>query len=249
MNRLPLLPSLPSLLRVVPCLSTALALLVTVALYGAEASAQPNVGVGVTGHHESGQIDGAESVGSDTADHSFDYRDPHRFGIHLQYIQPAGDLLYVGLDLRYYGAWRGRVTRGEQFDAPTSDFEFGHLFDTSGLLEWRMPVGDDSDAGLGTRLGASTVVPGGDFAREIDELQQRDIHVWHLPRVGWHFGAHLAATRKLSSRLNLRAELGAQWTMLALFNTEQHRGDTVFEREWTAHTLRGHLGLSLQWNL
>lgn len=229
----------------------AAAVVVAVALMAlpTPADAQARIGVGPGGFAESGQLQAHQSYDGDSTDHGFEYRNTDYTGVRLHYLRPYDDVLTIGVGLGFDGIYRADMLDASNFPGSTRIYELGPLFDLFATAEWRLPFAEGAEAGIGGRLGMSAVIPTGDLAAEIDDLRSRDFDVNGLPRFGWSFESYGVATRRLSSRLWLRTEVGIQWQTISLFRLQQTRGDSTYRRQWSTGTMRGRIGISVVFQL
>lgn len=214
-----------------------------------EASAQSRIGFGPSGFLETGRLDIHEAEGESALDDGIDYRNTDSAGVRLLYLRPYDDVLDIGAGIGFDGVYGAELLESSSHLQQDRYFEFGPLFDLFTTAEWRLAVGERSEIGVGGRLGISAVYPTGDLSDEIAGLRRRDIHVWNLPRFGWTFESVAVNSWRLGPGWRLRTEAAIQWQTLSLFNTEQTRHETTFQRHWTTGSLRGRISLLIVYEL
>lgn len=224
-----------------------LAIVAVLVLFAATASSEPRLILGGTAYFESSRLEGEEQVSVQERDQSMDFKNGNFLSARILYLRPQTDNLYVGAGLDFIGTYRANIldSDGEASDPPDY-YEFGPLLEAQGMAEWRIPAGDQLTIGLGTQLGLAALFPRGDLAAEIRDLQDQNVGVWNVPRLGWSIGGHTSAIWSLDDRLALRTDFGVQWQSLLLFRTEQTVDDVAFRKHWSTGALRGRIALSLE---
>lgn len=208
-------------------------------LCAAPAQAGTRIGLGVELFTESSRLSGHQSINASRQDESFDYSSKGFLSATLNLSIPASispERARVGAGVRFFGHYgAGGEGRGE--------FGFGLLNEMFVSGEYGLPVADKMEAVFGARGGLALLVPGKQFSEEIHRLQEQDVDVWSVPRVGWLAGISVGARRRMGEHLLLRADFSGQLERLFLFATSQDIQGMDFNKNWNTFGLR--LGFTL----
>lgn len=191
------------------------------------------LGVGIAGQGEAGRLDGEQWVHTSHLDESFDYnRTGPVFSVWgMGQILPR---LWLGPTVRVMGNYAG------------DDFEFGFYNELGGIGEWALPVFEKFEFLLTGRANMALLIPGGDFAAEIQRLQRDGASVWNVPRVGWTVGAGAGLRRQMAEGFYLRVDASAQTGRLYLFSSSSYVADYRVRKYWSNGMNRWELGLSVE---
>lgn len=191
------------------------------------------LGVGISGQGEAGRMEGEQWVHTSHLDESFNYsRSGPVFSVWgLGQILPR---LWLGPTVRVMGNYAG------------NDFEFGFYNELGGIGEWALPVFEKFEFLLTGRANMSLLIPGGDFANEIQRLQRDGASVWNLPRVGWVVGAGAGLRRQMAERFWLRVDASAQTGRLYLFSSSSYVADYRVRKYWSNGMNRWEVGVSAE---
>lgn len=197
------------------------------------------MGVAVDLFGEGGSLTGEQRINETLINESF------QLGT-LSFSGSAWLLFQHSERLRYGPGLRGYGFYGSSTGRP---FAFGPLFEGFALAEYALPMVEQFEALLTGRAGLALLIPGGDFANEITRLQREGVGVWGVPRTGWLAGVGFGTRRRMAEHLWLRADLGAQYTQLFLFATDERVDDLRFRKGWSTSVLRVGLQLGVELSL
>src|SRR5690606_8209618 len=131
----------------------------------------------------------------------------------------------------------------------TDNFDFGLLQELGGRVEWSLNFFEKFDFVLGGRLALAVLIPGGDFANEIQRLQREGAGVWNIPRVGWTLGFSGGIRRQMAERFWLRLDIAPQLGRVYLFSSSNYVEQYRVRKYWTSEFTRLELGLSAEFAL
>lgn len=202
----------------------------------ASAPRQLRVGVGPDLYLDGGQMTGVQNINTAHLDESFGYT--AGFFSATAWLNTSvptvSERVRVGAGLRILGNY---TASGGQ------PYGFGLLNELFVSGEYGLPVADKWEAVFAGRAGLSFLIPGLDFASDIQKLQAQGVSVWSVPRVGWLLGPSVGARRRMSERIWLRADILGQIGQQYLFATSQEISGLQYSKNWSTLALR--LGLSL----
>ncbi|ATB31368.1 hypothetical protein [Melittangium boletus] len=186
---------------------------------------------------ESARLNGEQGINASRRDESFDYSSDGFLSATLWLTVPVSTVserLRAGAGVRIFGNYGAGGDR---------TYGFGVLNELFVSGEYGLPLTDKMELVLAARVGMSLLVPGREFAEEIDRLQEQGVNVWSVPRVGWLAGPSAGARRRMSERIWLRADVLAHVGQQYLFATSQEISGLQYSKNWSTLALR--LGLSL----
>jgi hypothetical protein len=98
--------------------------------------------------------------------------------------------------------------------------ELGQLFQLYWEADFTIPkVASDLGILFGARVGMLTLLPAGELKAEITRLDNQGYDVYpDLPRLGLFAGPHVGVIWPLNERLDVRADIGAQFSRLWLYD-------------------------------
>ncbi|QQR89402.1 MAG: hypothetical protein IPJ88_14525 [Myxococcales bacterium] len=177
--------------------------------------------------------DGSRKVAiNEPLDESGDYSSANLLSINAYLLFPLGQPTRFGFGLRYAGNYK---TEPEGDD---TSYSYGHMLDLYAQLEYIIDSLPLVDLILGARAGLSTLLPGGDFADEIDALQAQGVDVWSVPRLGGFIAPLVHVRLPLHENFALRGGLSFTAGRMFLFNTEQTVQGVPFAIDWQLNILR-----------
>lgn len=207
--------------------------------------------LGGTAYTESGSLEGEEVVSVEEEDESFDYDNDNFLSARLLYLKQYAGNFYVGPGVDFIGNLRAVQLEddGEPAEEDPEYYSFGPLMEALAVGEWRVPLTEDYVLGLNGQLGIGALFPRGDFADEIEGLQDENVGVWDVPRLAGSVGAGAAFLWNIDDRISLRSDLRVQWQTIFLFRTTETVDNVSFRKQWTTDALRTRLGVYLQVDL
>jgi hypothetical protein len=203
----------------------------------AKAASRMRIGVGLDLFTESARLAGEQAINESRRDESFGYNSATFLAATLSLSIPAPileDRARIGGGVRLFGNYSAEGDRR---------FGFGLLSQALVLGEYGLPFANRMEIVFGGRVGMSLLVPGRDFAREIERLQVQGVSVLSVPRVGWLAGLSAGWRRSMSEHILVRADLSGQLDQLYLFSTNETIEGLQFSKSWSTFGLR--LGLTL----
>ncbi len=226
--------------------------LMTMMAWGAEARAQDKlVGVGLGFYSDDGQLNGTERVAVQAPrrqDRAFD--SVNRAAFSLWGLKSFSPKLRAGGALRYYGGYatRDQVPDDTPDDQLPDAYGFGTWIDLTGQVEWHTPIALDGKLQfvLGGQLGLTVLLPGDEFEAEIERLQEQNVGVWGVPRVGFHFGPQVGVRFQLIELVAVRVDLGLRYNRVALFSTSEEVDGVAFSKDWDLNILRQDATLGVE---
>lgn len=197
---------------------------------------QLRVGVGPDLYLDGGQMTGVQNINTAHLDESFGYT--AGFVSATAWLSTpvpsVSERVRVGAGLRLLGNYTA---------AGGQAYGFGLLNELFVSGEYGLPVASKMEVVFAGRAGLSFLIPGLDFASDIQKLQAQGVNVWSVPRVGWLLGPSVGARRQMSERIWLRADILGQIGQQYLFATSQEISGLNYSKNWSTLALR--LGLSL----
>lgn len=170
------------------------------------------------------------------------------FNIQVWYLRP---LLVPGL------RWGGGVAwfSGYSLEEPDADddaepYAAGHMFQIGLQGEYELSqVVSNLGVILGLRAGGALLFPGQDLQAELDALERRGLDVWGGPQPGVYVAPLLGVRWPLSARVNLRADISAQFAKLWLYSAEGEAEGITSEQSAVLTTTRTQLLIGLDFSL
>ncbi|HVG61879.1 MAG TPA: hypothetical protein VNA24_25175 [Hyalangium sp.] len=216
------------------------ALLTLVLLVSAwPAQADTRIGLGLDLFTESSRLSGHQTINASRQDESFDYNSKGFLSATLSLSIPASispERARMGAGVRVFGNY-GSGGEGQP------EFGLGLLNEVFVSGEYGLPIAAKTEAVFAARGGFALLVPGKQLSLEIQRLQEQDVDVWSVPRVGWLGGISVGARRRMGEHLLLRGDFSAQLQRLFLFATSQEIQGLDFNKNWNTFGLR--LGFTL----
>lgn len=194
------------------------------------------LGVAVGALRDSGRMDGEQWIHTSRLDESFNF---DRSGAVFS-VWGMGQILpnvWLGPELRVMGPYT------------TDNFDFGLLQELGGRIEWSINFFERFDFILSGRVAAAILIPGGDFANEIERLQREGAGVWNIPRLGWTLGFSGGIRRQMAERFWLRLDIAPQLGRVYLFSSSNYVEQYRVRKYWTQAFTRLELGLSAEFRL
>ncbi|HLT29931.1 MAG TPA: hypothetical protein VK013_07805 [Myxococcaceae bacterium] len=194
------------------------------------------LGVAVGALRDNGRMQGEQWIHTSRLDESFNFdRSGPVFSVWgMGQILPN---LWLGPEVRVMGPYT------------TDNFDFGLLQELGGRVEWSLNFFEKFDFVLGGRLALAVLIPGGDFANEIQRLQREGAGVWNIPRVGWTLGFSGGIRRQMAERFWLRLDIAPQLGRVYLFSSSNYVEQYRVRKYWTSEFTRLELGLSAEFAL
>lgn len=215
-------------------------------LLGAEAMAQNSLIVSAGIFNESSDVEGRERISVSENERAFEYGSDGMLTGSLRFVMPRGERLRFGAGLAYYGMYRAVIDEGDDTPDPPNKYEFGRLMEFGGLAEYIVPITERIDLGIGAQAGLAVLFPDGDLQDEIDRLDDQNVGVWDLPRLGYYVAPTISPRWKLDDRLHLRADLSFKWERLHLFQIDETVDNVSYLREAKSNVMRTELLVGLE---
>jgi len=166
----------------------------------------------------------------------------------IHYLHPLGgdtlDGFRVGGELRYLGEYAT-----ERDDGDRDKHILGPLFELGFRGDWTTPLAERLGLVVGLRFGLTILVPGKDFADEIDRLADEGVPTSDGPRLGLSLLPSVGARYALHERLHARFDLGFGWTWLDLFDVDAGVQGVQYVRDTTLSGTRFEVALGVELTL
>jgi len=163
-------------------------------------------------------------------------------------VDTFGPMFHIGFLERV----ANRVRVGGAFAyAGNYNYEGNNLLGQMLTLDMRVEYGINVSKKWGfiatPRFGMSLLIPGGELADRINELQLAGFDTWSGPRYGFLAGIDAGARFGLTDWLSARATIGYAWFIMLLLNSHASDGTISAAQSWTlqASRLSGNLGLEV----
>lgn len=170
------------------------------------------------------------------------------FNVQVWYLRP---ILTPGLRWGGGVAWfSGYALEEPEADEDDEPYEAGHLFQIGLQAEYELArVVSKLNVLFGLRGGGALLFAGQDLQAELDGLERLGLDVWNGPQPGVYVAPLLGVRWPLSARVNLRADLSAQFAKVWLYQAEGEAEGITSERSATLSTTRTQLLLGLDFTL
>lgn len=150
----------------------------------------------------------------------------------------------VGGEFRYLGEYATELD-GEERDKRV----LGTLIELGFRGDWTAELADHFGLVVGLRFDLALLVPGGDFADEIDRLADEGVPTSDGPRVGLALIPSVGARYQLHERLNVRADVGLGWSYLDLFSIDAGVQGVQYVRDTSLSSRRFEVSIGVEINL
>ncbi|MFO0747754.1 MAG: hypothetical protein U1F43_19130 [Myxococcota bacterium] len=217
----------------------------------ASAHAQTAIGLGATLFFDSGTLENDERIGPLHDVTRDDITNPRLAAGALSFLYALGDGtprdgFRLGGEFRYMGGYAVERGDGNGNDNRT---DLGTLMELGFRGEWSTELLPRFGLSFGLRADLGILVPGGDFADEIDRLADEGVPTGQGPRVGLSLIPMVGARYELHERVHVRLDLGLGWTMIDLFGIDDTVQGIAYTRDETVSATRFEVTIGFELSL
>jgi len=147
----------------------------------------------------------------------------------------------IGGEFRYLGEYATELDKKER-----DKQVLGTLMELGFRGDWTVEIAEHLGLVVGLRFDLAILVPGGDFANEIERLKDEGVPTSDGPRVGLALIPSVGARYAVHDRINLRFDLGLGWSYLDLFGIDAGVQTIQYVRDASLSSRRFEMGLGVE---
>jgi hypothetical protein len=166
------------------------------------------------------------------------------FLYHLGSDDKPLDGFRVGGELRYLGQYATERDEGER-----DKQVMGTLLELGFRGDWSTELVSRFALAFGLRLDLALLLPGGDFADEIERLADEGVPTSDGPRVGLALIPSFGVRYQIHERVNARLDVGLGWSYLDLFDVDAGVQGIQYQRDASFSTTRVEISVGVEFAL